>query len=393
MSAKLSIGALGLLALALGTLQSVVEPALPLLQQQLGVGPAEGALVANTLLVTGAVVAPIAGKLGDRYGGKRVLLWLVAIVSAGGVCASLAPSLPLLLAGQVLQGVMVGALPLSFILVRQHLSTGGSQATVGVVVALFTGGGIVGTLIAGPIAEGLTWHGIFALPTAVIIAAGLAVALSMPHDPPRVARGTTSSRPRTARSLIWPAYALTFALTASFGLVAFLIPQLFSRNGVSATAIGFLLLPSAIAGALADSVGGVAARRFGTRAVVAAGLIGTAVTMTGLALLSGESWQLTAARVLVAFASGAGTTALLAGTATTVDAGNTGTATSLLVVTRVIGVAVGAQIGGALLSGGLSYATGFLIAAAIATAALFIVRAPEKHETHVNDEHEKEVTA
>jgi MFS family permease len=107
---KQSIAALGLLALALGTLQSVVEPALPLLQRELGVSPAEGALVSNALLITGAVVTPVAGKLGDRYGGRRVLVWLMAVVSAGGLLASLAPNLPVLLFGQVLQGVMVGAL-------------------------------------------------------------------------------------------------------------------------------------------------------------------------------------------------------------------------------------------------------------------------------------------
>ncbi|WP_352396738.1 MFS transporter, partial [Kineosporia sp. NBRC 101677] len=105
---------LGFLALALGTLQSVVEPALPLLQNELGVSPAEGALVANTLLVTGAVLTPVVGKLGDRYGGRRVMVWLMAVVSAGGLLAAIAPSLPVLLLGQLLQGAMVGALPLSF---------------------------------------------------------------------------------------------------------------------------------------------------------------------------------------------------------------------------------------------------------------------------------------
>ena len=51
------VGALGVLALALCTLQSVLEPALPQLQRELGVGPAEGALIGNTLLITGAVWA------------------------------------------------------------------------------------------------------------------------------------------------------------------------------------------------------------------------------------------------------------------------------------------------------------------------------------------------
>ncbi len=86
-----AIAALGVLALALGALQSVVEPALPLLQRELGLGPSEGALVANTLLVTGAVLTPVAGKLGDRYGGKRVLMRLMAVVAAGGLLAGLAP--------------------------------------------------------------------------------------------------------------------------------------------------------------------------------------------------------------------------------------------------------------------------------------------------------------
>ncbi|GGR90135.1 hypothetical protein GCM10010252_31260 [Streptomyces aureoverticillatus] len=181
---RLSIGVLGLLALALGALQSVVEPALPLLQRELGVSPSEGALIGNVLLITGAVVTPVAGKLGDRYGGKRVLVRLMAVVSAGGLVAGLAPNLPVLLLGQVLQGVMVGALPLSFILVRKHLPAGESQVAIGLVVALFTGGGMVGTLVAGPVAEGLSWHWMFALPTIVIIATTSVLTRLMPHDPP-----------------------------------------------------------------------------------------------------------------------------------------------------------------------------------------------------------------
>jgi MFS family permease len=116
-----AIAALGFMALALGTLQSVVDPSLPLLQRELGIGPAEGALITVTLLTTGAVVAPVAGMLGDRYGGKRVLVALMTMVSVGGLLASVAPNRSVLLLGQILQGAMVGALPLSFILVRKHL--------------------------------------------------------------------------------------------------------------------------------------------------------------------------------------------------------------------------------------------------------------------------------
>lgn len=448
---KLSIGALGVLALALGTLQSVVEPALPLLQRELDVSPGEGALIGNTLLITGAVVTPVAGKLGDRYGGKRVLIWLMAVVSAGGLLASLAPNLPVLLLGQVLQGVMVGALPLSFILVRKHLSTTESQVAIGLVIALFTGGGMVGTLLAGPISEGFTWNWMFALPTIAVMASTLAVARLMPHDPPvesdsridwlgvvllsgtllafmlglvtvtdgdlsplaigalavavaALAAGWVAVERRAkspmvdlrmlAKPAMWHACVLTFVITTSFGMVVFLLPQMFAAPtegygfGADTTAIGLFLLPGAIVGAFSDSVGGIAARRFGPRAVVIAGAVVTAGTMLALTSLHSAEWQLVLAKVLTAFAAGIATTALLANTATAIETKDTGIATSLLVVTRVIGVALGAQIAGAILDAGAdpttelpsesAFVTGFAVAGLTAALSLLVVRLTKK---------------
>ncbi|WP_058042971.1 MFS transporter [Streptomyces roseifaciens] len=445
---RLSIGALGVLALALGTLQSVVEPALPLLQRELGVSPAEGALIGNTLLVTGAVVAPVAGKLGDRYGAKRVLVLLMAVVSAGGLLAGLAPNLPVLLLGQVLQGVMVGALPLSFILVREHLPARESQVAIGLVMALFTGGGMVGMLFAGPLAEGLSWHWMFALPTIAIIATTLVVMRLMPHDRPvpsddridwpgvvllsgtllafmlglvtvtrdgglppfavgaialvvaALATGWIAVERRAASPMVdlrmlakpamWHSCVLTFVITTSFGMVAFLLPQLFGVPaggygfGVSTTEIGLFLLPGAIAGAVSDSVGGIVARRFGLRAVLVVGAVVTAATMITLAALHTAAWQLALAKVLTAIAAGVATTALLTRTATAVETKDTGIATSLLVVTRVIGIALGAQVAGAILDAGAdpatglpaesAFATGFAVAGLVAALSLLIVR-------------------
>ncbi|MEV4019766.1 MFS transporter [Nonomuraea angiospora] len=143
---KAAVGALGVLALASGALESVVQPTVPLLQRELDMGPTGGALLSILLPITGALVTPLAGRFGDRYGGKRVLIRLMIVVCVGGTVSALAPGLPVLLAGQVLQGAMVGALPLSFIVVRKHLSAGESKAAIGVVSGLFVGGGMVGML-------------------------------------------------------------------------------------------------------------------------------------------------------------------------------------------------------------------------------------------------------
>lgn len=447
-----AISALGVLALALGTLQTVVDPARPLLERELGVGPAEGALISNTLLVTGAVVAPVAGKLGDRYGGKRVLLALMALVSAGGLLSSLAPGLPMLLVGQVLQGAMVGALPLSFILVRKYLPTGRTQVAIGVVSALFTAGGIVGTLAAGPLAEGLSWHWIFAAPTIVIIAATAVVTRLMPDDstdrtdtaidwpgvallsatllalmlglvlvtgggvPPLAVGGIVAvvaalaaawvavERRATspmvdlrmlAAPAMWSASVLTVTVAAASGMLLVLIPKLFDVPGASygfgasTSVIGLLLLPGTIAGVVAGAVGGLAVQRFGPRAVVATGAVAIAGTLLTLALVHDAAWQPSVARALTAFAAGLITTALLAHTATAVEAKDTGIATSLLVVTRVVGVSLGAQAAGSILAAGIdpasgqpaesTFVTGFVAAGLLAALSLLVVRHLQSH--------------
>src|SRR5690606_19248070 len=70
---KAAVAALGLLALSTGALESVVAPTIPLLERELGMSPSASALLGVVLLVTGALVTPLAGKFGDRYGGKTVM--------------------------------------------------------------------------------------------------------------------------------------------------------------------------------------------------------------------------------------------------------------------------------------------------------------------------------
>ncbi|MGO4753663.1 MFS transporter, partial [Streptomyces sp. 2MCAF27] len=82
------------------------------------------------------------------------------------------------------------------------------------------------------------------------------------------------------------------------------------------------------------------------------------------------------------------TTALLTRTATAVETRDTGIATSLLVVTRVIGVAVGSQVAGAILDAGAdsmtgrptesAFVTGFAVAGLVAALSLLVVHITKK---------------
>ncbi|MFC5216622.1 MFS transporter [Streptomyces coerulescens] len=449
---KAAVGALGMLAVATGALESVVTPTLPLLQRELDMSPAEGALLSIVLLITGALVTPVAGRLGDRYGGKQVLIRLMAVVCAGGLVSALAPNLPVLLLGQVLQGAMVGALPLSFILVREHLPEGESKVAIGVVSGLFVGGGMAGTLSAGPVAEGLSRHWMFALPTIALIGATLLVNRLMPHDPPRRSDDTGVDWPglallsgtlvtlmlvlalapdigshplvlgalvvvlaafvtgwitverravapmvdlrMLARPTMWKSCVLTFVICVGTSVAVYLVPQLFavpSREygfGASATEIGFFLLPGAVAASLAGPMSGIGTRRFGSRAVVTTGLVIMAVALTALAAVHSEIWHLVIGKVMISLANGLCVTALVTGIATSVDRSDTGIATGLVLVTRVIGFAVGAQLGGAILTAATppgsdvpaesAFVTGFVIAGAVTALSLLVARTMSK---------------
>lgn len=413
---KGAVAALGALALSTGALESAVSPTLPLLQRELSLTPAEGALLSIAMLITGALLLPVTGNLGDRFGGNRVMTRLMAVVVTGGLVSSLAPNLPVLLVGQVLQGAMLGALPLSFILVRKYLSEGESSVAIGVVSGAFMAGGMLGTLVSGPIAEGLSRHWMFAVPTIGIAVSTLFVRWLMPNDPPgragsgidwpglllmsgilvtlmlvlaivpeaggqpiafgallvllgglvagwvaveRRSRAPMVDLRLLARPAVWSSFAITGAVCLGSSLSMYLVPQLFAVTGdgygfgAGATDIGFYLLPGAVTAALAGPVAGVAVRRFGSRAAVTFAAVCMMAALLALVFLHDEIWHLIAGKALVGRASGVCVTAVVVKAATTVGEGDTGTVTSLLVVMRVVAFAAGAQIGGAFLTAGI----------------------------------------
>src|SRR5919204_3266457 len=117
-------GMLPLLAVSLGYFMvildaTVVNVALPSVARDLGGGVSDLQWVVDgyTLVFAGLLLS--AGSLGDRLGGRRVFeggLWLFTIASAA--CAA-APSVPLLIAARLVQGVGAALLvPSSLALLR-----------------------------------------------------------------------------------------------------------------------------------------------------------------------------------------------------------------------------------------------------------------------------------
>jgi predicted MFS family arabinose efflux permease len=197
-----------------------------------------------------------------------------------------------------------------------------------------------------------------------------------------------------ARPMMWKSSVLTFMICVGTSMAIFLVTQLWSTSGAGygfgagATEIGLFLVPSTVVATLAGPLGGNWERRSGARSVATAGVVIMTVALIAMSVVHTEAWHLVVGKALVALANGLVVTAMTTGIATSVAATETGVATSLILVTRVLGMASGGMVAGVLLAAGTpsgsdvaaesSYLTGFVIAGVVTALALLVTRTMHK---------------
>jgi EmrB/QacA subfamily drug resistance transporter len=166
--------ALVLSGMAYALSQTVVSPALPQLEREFHATAGSIAWILTGYLLAASVATPIIGKLGDLYGRARVLTLVLLVFALGSAICALAGSLPLLVAGRVVQGVGGGIFPLAFGIIRDTFPQDRVATGIGGISATFGIGGGIGLVIAGPVVDALGpswlfWLGLLALPAAYTI--------------------------------------------------------------------------------------------------------------------------------------------------------------------------------------------------------------------------------
>ena len=111
---------LGGAALAYSLAQTMLIPALGELTTQLGTDASGIAWVLTAYLLAAAVATPVAGRLGDMFGKRRLLVISLLLFGAGSTVAALGHSLELVVVGRVLQGLGGGIFPLCFGIIRDE---------------------------------------------------------------------------------------------------------------------------------------------------------------------------------------------------------------------------------------------------------------------------------
>jgi MFS family permease len=142
-------------------------------------------------MLTSAVTTPIAGRLGDLFGHRRILVACLCCFTAGSLVCALAAqahSLGALIAGRALQGVAGGVFPLAFGIARATAPPARLPGIIAVLSAMFGIGGAAGMVVAGPLVDTLGTAWLF-WGTLVLAALAFAAAPALPAvRPPRTGR-------------------------------------------------------------------------------------------------------------------------------------------------------------------------------------------------------------
>jgi MFS family permease len=166
-------------------LQSLVVPALPALQRDLHSSTTSVAWVFTAFLLSASVATPIAGRLGDMYGKKRVLVIALLGIVVGALIAALADSLSLLIAGRAVQGLGGAIFPMAFGIIRDEFPAERITGAIALISGMLGIGSGLGIVLAGPILQHLSYQWLFWIPFMVASISIVVTIVLIPESPVR----------------------------------------------------------------------------------------------------------------------------------------------------------------------------------------------------------------
>jgi EmrB/QacA subfamily drug resistance transporter len=221
--------------------QTMVIPALPALQRELGTTATWVTWVLTVFLLVASVATPILGKLGDQYGKERLLTITLFVFLLGCVGAAAAWSIWSLIAFRAVQGCGGAVFPLSFAIIRDEFPREKVGVAIGLVSAVFGVGGGFGIVLSGLIIDNASWRWLF-----IVGAVGIAIAVVLVHRFVPESPIKTPSRVDIPGALLLSAglISLLVALTEgeSWGWTSGRIAALFVAAGVFLVAWGLVEL-------------------------------------------------------------------------------------------------------------------------------------------------------
>jgi EmrB/QacA subfamily drug resistance transporter len=154
---------------------TIVNVALPTIQEDLGFSQNDLAWVVNAYLIAFGGLLLLAGRIGDLIGQRRIFLIGLSVFTSASLLCALAQSQGLLIGARFVQGVG-GALTSAVILgmvVTMFPEPREQAKAIGIYTFVAVAGGSIGLLAGGVLTQTINWHWIFFVNIPIGIATGL----------------------------------------------------------------------------------------------------------------------------------------------------------------------------------------------------------------------------
>jgi MFS family permease len=151
--------------------ETMLIPAIPDLIKDFAVSYSMSSWILTAYLVSGAVMTPIAGKLSDIYGRKKILLIIMVIYAVGVCLAGFSSNIFFMLIARAIQGIGMSMFPIAFGIVRDKFPREKISIGQGVITSMFASGAVIGLAVGGIIIQNYGWRTTFftIIPIAVVL--------------------------------------------------------------------------------------------------------------------------------------------------------------------------------------------------------------------------------
>ncbi|MGA8403263.1 MAG: MFS transporter, partial [Nitrososphaeraceae archaeon] len=155
------LGILGSVGLVTTYGETMIIPAIPDLIHEFDISYSLSSWILTSYLIAGAVMTPIAGKLSDIYGRKKVLLILMVIYTIGLSFGGLSSNFTILILARIIQGIGISMFSIAFSMILDEFPKRRLATAQGIIAAVFSGGAVIGLAVGGTIIEAFDWRATF----------------------------------------------------------------------------------------------------------------------------------------------------------------------------------------------------------------------------------------
>lgn len=217
--------------------ETMLLPAIPEIIQDFNIPFGTAAWIFSAYLIVAAVMTPVAGRLSDLYGKKKVLLTLLIIYIAGLTAGGFADNISFLLAARIIQGVGLAAVPAAFSLLRDTFPPAKLAIAIGVFGSAYSAGSVVGLLVGASIIHSFGWHATFLAIVPFSALVTLMIAKFVKENNREQDRFITANAPKrsTSNNKKWASLSIDIkgVLALSATISSFLIALTLIQTGIS----------------------------------------------------------------------------------------------------------------------------------------------------------------